>query len=238
MNIHTFASLALLWSAASCQSPDVSEQPTPGATSDERMDLVALEFAVMGMTCGTCADTATELLTKLPGVRTARVDFESRSGRVAGTGGVTTAAIRSALATYGFEAQFPGDAPNDSAPVPESEKVDLDIRTVSHGEKVRIQEELAAGKVTIFDYYAEWCGPCHLLTPKLERLVSRYSNVALRKVDIVNWESAAARQASNDFGLSGLPYVRIYGPNGEVLGAVVGNHVEQVEELLKGYVQQ
>jgi thioredoxin 1 len=208
------------------------------AAQEEQENLEVFEFAVMGMTCGTCANTATELLAKVPGVHTARVDFDSKSGRVTADGSVTVGDVRSALSTYGFEAQFPGDAPTDSAPLPESERKTLDIRTVSHGERVRIEKELAPGKVTIFDYYADWCGPCHLLTPKLERLVKRYRNVALRKVDIVDWESDAAKQASRDFRLSGLPYVRVYGANGEVLGSVVGNHVEQVEELLKGHAQQ
>ena len=238
MNIHNLAPVALLWLAAACQAPVAPDEATSTAILDEQVNSVELEFTVMGMTCDACANTTTELLTKVPGVHTAQVDFESKSGRVVGDDIVSEAEVRSALSVYGFEVRFPGEGPTDSAPLPESEKIDLDIRTVSHGETVHLQKELAAGKVTIFDYYAEWCGPCHLLTPRLERLVKRYSNVALRKVDIVDWESDAARQASNDFGLSGLPYVRVYGPDGEVLGSVVGNHVEQVEELLKGHAKR
>jgi len=190
------------------------------------------------MTCDTCAETATGLLADVPGIRDVRVDFGTASGVVAADDRVAAADIRSALSSYGFEARFPRDDPADSVPLSEEARSGLDIRTVSHGEVVNIEAELAPGKVTIFDYYADWCGPCHLLTPKLERLVKRYGNVALRKVDIVDWKSDAAKQATSEFRLGGLPYVRVYGPNGSVLGSVVGNHIEQVEALLEGFVQQ
>jgi len=189
------------------------------------------------MTCGTCANTATGLLAGIPGVHAACVDFDSGRGTVAAERGVGAADIRSALSASGFEARFPGDAPAESGPLSEEDRAGLDIRTVSHGEAVSIAAQLAPGKVTIFDYYADWCGPCHLLTPKLERLLMRYGNVALRKVDIVDWESDAAKQATREFRLSGLPYVRVYGPDGSLLGSVVGNHVERVEALLEGQVR-
>ena len=222
---------ALLLGAVSCQAPN---EPKLGS----RQGLQSFEFEVKGMTCDTCAGTATGLLADVPGVHDARVDFETASGVVLADEGVTASAIRSALSSYGFEARFPGDDPADSVPLSEEERSGLDIRTVSHGEVVNINAELAPEKVTIFDYYADWCGPCHLLTPKLERLVKRYGNVALRKVDIVDWESEAAKQATREFRLSGLPYVRVYGPDGRALGSVVGNHVEQVEALIEGHVQR
>lgn len=222
---------ALLLGTVSCQAPN---EPTP----EPRQDLQTFEFEVKGMTCDMCAGTATGLLADIPGVHDARVDFETGSGVAFADERVTASDIRSALSSYGFEGRFPGDDPADSVPLSGEERPGLDIRTVSHGEVVNVEAELAPRKVTIFDYYADWCGPCHLLTPKLERLVKRYGNVALRKVDIVDWESEAAKQATREFRLSGLPYVRVYAPDGRVLGSVVGNHVEQVEALIEGRVQR
>ncbi len=115
----------------------------------------------------------------------------------------------------------------------EAEKAGLDIETASKGEALSIRDHLAAGKTTIFDYYADWCGPCHLLSPKLERLVLEYQNLALRKVDIGDWETEVAKQATKEFGLPGLPYVRIYGPSGKLVGTVHGNRIEEVEEIIR-----
>ena len=46
-----------------------------------------------------------------------------------------------------------------------------DVRTLPAGEAVILAEKSVPGKVTIFDFYAEWCLPCALITPELEKLV-------------------------------------------------------------------
>lgn len=70
-----------------------------------------------------------------------------------------------------------------------------------------------AGKFTIIDYYADWCGPCLLLGHQIERLLVERGDVALRKVDIISWETEAAAQIK-EFNIKGIPYVRIYAPDG------------------------
>ncbi len=56
--------------------------------------------------------------------------------------------------------------------------------------------------------------------------------MAVRKIDVVSWESEAARQATREFKLPGLPYVRVYGPDGRVLGVVSGNDISKIRALL------
>jgi thiol-disulfide isomerase/thioredoxin len=126
----------------------------------------------------------------------------------------------------------PAEPPPAQSRLSEEEVARLDVRTISHGEAVRLEEHLVAGKVTIFDYYADWCGPCLLLGRDLERLLASRSDLALRKIDIMNWESEAARQALREFKLQGIPYVRVFGPRGKFLGAVSENDVAQVRALL------
>jgi len=111
------------------------------------------------------------------------------------------------------------------------------IKTISHGEAIQIKEHLVQGKITIFDYYADWCVPCRVLTPKLERLLLRYEGVILRKVDIVNWESAAAKQASRDFRLPGLPFTRIIDDKGNLLGQIQGNFIEKIEAIIREHAK-
>lgn len=59
-----------------------------------------------------------------------------------------------------------------------------------------------------------------------------HSNVLLRKVDIVNWESEAASQAAKEFELDAIPAVRVYGTKGNLLGTVVGNDVEAIQKII------
>ncbi len=88
-----------------------------------------------------------------------------------------------------------------------------DIRTISHGEPVNLRHHLAEGKYTLFDYYADWCPPCRELSPALEDLARRHPNLALRKIDIVDWSHPVAAQQ----GVTDLPYLRLYGPDGRLI---------------------
>ena|SRR6266850_2082671 len=89
-----------------------------------------------------------------------------------------------------------------------------DVKVASKGEAFSIDDQLVAGKYTIFDFYADWCAPCRALDPELRRLASRRHDVAVRKVDIVDWESAVVRQ----YGVTALPHMKIYDPKGVLLG--------------------
>ncbi len=202
------------------RASDTADQPT------------TLEFSVLGMHCGNCADSATKTLATVPGVLEPAVNFDSKEGRVRSDGTVTRKQVRDALATLGFEARF-GDETLDSDPLPEEVRAGLDIQTVSHGEKIRVKDHLAPGKITIFDYYADWCGPCHLLSPKLERLVLKYENVALRKLDLVDYDSKLAAQATRDFKMPGLPFTTVFNDRGKLLGQVHGNLLEDIEAIVR-----
>src|SRR5438045_7280924 len=65
---------------------------------------------------------------------------------------------------------------------------------ISHGTQVDIAKHLALGNVTVVDFYADWCGPCKRLSPNLEQMARTDPEVALRKVDIVNWKTPIVRQ--------------------------------------------
>jgi hypothetical protein len=93
-----------------------------------------------------------------------------------------------------------------------------DVRTLPPGEKVILADKAAPGKVTIFDFYAEWCSPCALITPELEKLArTRPEEVALRKVDVIGWGSDASIHQEIEF----LPYLAVVDADGNV--AAVGD---------------
>ncbi len=104
------------------------------------------------------------------------------------------------------------------------------VETIAHGGQVDLTRHLALGHVTIVDFYADWCGPCRRLSPSLEQMASTDPEIALRKVDIVSWNTAVVRQHS----IHSVPQVNIYNRRGRLVGTVVGADVEKI----KRYVAQ
>lgn len=102
------------------------------------------------------------------------------------------------------------------------------IEVITHGQQVDISKHLALGNVTIVDFYADWCGPCKQVSPALEKLAQSDSEIALRKVDIINWGSAVAKQ----YKINSIPRVEIYGRKGQLVGTVKGANPDEVRQYV------
>ena len=104
------------------------------------------------------------------------------------------------------------------------------VEVISHGAQVDINKHLALGSVTVVDFYADWCGPCRELSSSLEEMVRTDPEIALRKIDIVNWKTAVARQ----FNVHSIPQANVYDRAGSLIGTVVGADIDAI----KRYVAQ
>jgi thioredoxin 1 len=79
------------------------------------------------------------------------------------------------------------------------------------------QEVLQSEKPVLVDFWAEWCGPCHAVTPVLERIVEdRSDELKLVKVNIDEEQGLALR-----YGVSSIPLIILF-RGGEPSAAAVG----------------
>jgi thioredoxin 1 len=80
-------------------------------------------------------------------------------------------------------------------------------------------EELVinSGKVALLDFWAEWCGPCRMLTPIVNELHTEFEGRAV--IGKVNVDDNAGITAK--YGIRNIPTILVF-KNGEVVDKIVG----------------
>ena len=188
---------------------------------------IVLTFKVVGIDCSLCAPPVVKALRGVEGVQSASVDAKAKTATVAVPEGFDREKLREAVSNAGFQAVFAGEKPRDIEPLPADVVKALDIRSFTDGRRVDITSITAPGKVTIVDFYADWCGPCHVLEARLQHLMQGRKNLAMRRVNIGKWDNDAAKQAT-ELRAEALPYIRVYDANGKFVTAVTGGMWDEV----------
>ncbi len=79
----------------------------------------------------------------------------------------------------------------------------------------------------IVDFYAEWCGPCQMLSPILEK-VSNDLNLDTYKLNVDEVEDVARR-----YGIMSIPTVMVFSKGEEVRKHVGFMSEEELKEFVK-----
>ncbi|MDQ3823292.1 MAG: thioredoxin [Actinomycetota bacterium] len=89
------------------------------------------------------------------------------------------------------------------------------------------QEVLQSEEPVLVDFWAEWCGPCHAVSPILDRIAEERA-LKLVKVNIDEEQELSIR-----YGIQSIPAMVLF-KDGEPAAATIGARPKgQIEQLLR-----
>ncbi len=90
--------------------------------------------------------------------------------------------------------------------------------TVQKIESGKFQEEVVRSKLpVVVDFYADWCGPCRIISPVIEQLSKEYSG----RVKFVKVNTDDNQELASQFGIMSIPTVMFFA-GGKVEDIVIG----------------
>ncbi len=87
-------------------------------------------------------------------------------------------------------------------------------------------ETLASNPLVLVDFWAEWCGPCHMVAPTVEALAKENEALLCAKVNVDKSPKSAMK-----FGIASIPTLILFKdgkPVENIVGAASKEHFETV----------
>ena len=79
------------------------------------------------------------------------------------------------------------------------------------------EEVLHSTLPVLIDFFAEWCGPCHMLTPVMEELAKQYDKrIKVFRINVDEQEELAA-----SFQVQSIPMV-VFLKDGKIMQSMIG----------------
>ncbi len=104
----------------------------------------------------------------------------------------------------------------------------MSANTVEFSEQDFDEKVLTSDQPVLVEFWAEWCGPCHVIAPTIEEVAAEYKDkVIVGKLNIDHDPGIAAR-----YGIRSIPSILLF-KDGQVSDQLVGAVPKaQIKEML------
>ncbi len=105
-------------------------------------------------------------------------------------------------------------------------------QNINHASDTSFESDVLKGtEPVLVDFWAEWCGPCKALAPKLEEIAGEMAG----KARIVKVDVDANPETASKYGVRGIPTLVLF-KGGKEVGRLVGNQPKDtIMTLLKDH---
>lgn len=218
-----------LWVLASTGLIAACERPSTALPAEVPATAVRTVVSLQDIDCQSCGMSVVRVLNKASGVYGATFDRDAAEVTIAYDAALIGPDQFIAIAhDLGYPAV---KGPGHGAYTPEVVfPDDLDATQLSEGEAVHIEAHAVPGKVTVFDFHAIWCGPCKEVDRHMLSVLRDNDDVALRKLNVVDWDSEVAKMYLRN--VPSLPYVVVYGMDGKEVAKISGLQLDEIDAAI------
>ena len=97
---------------------------------------------------------------------------------------------------------------------------------------VNFENVIKVQKLVIIDFYADWCGPCKMLSPVIANMAKEFPNINFYKVN-VDRESVLARKMN----IQSIPTVMFY-KQGQLVNQFTGyKNPQEIKTIISNFLK-